>query len=53
MITDISTENPKKVPWIGMDRPLDTLVLDDCKVKVKVVAGAGSGTAGGFSTVVL
>jgi hypothetical protein len=46
-------ENPKNVPLIGMDSPLETLVLRDCRVKVKEVAGGGSGTGGGSRTVSL
>jgi hypothetical protein len=51
-MTDISTEKPKNVPLIGMDRPV-TPVLADGMVKLNAVAGAGSGISGGFSIVVL
>lgn len=52
MITDISTENPKNVPWIGMERPL-TVLFAACRLSVKAVGGAGLGTAGGCRVVSL
>lgn len=52
VMTDISTENPKNVPLIGIEYPF-ALVLTEGMFKVKDVGGGGSGISGGSSTVSL